>query len=54
MTVMSKQAINLQTRTVDGVSIRFAESEPRDDHPLLTSPWPESNGGYATVERRSP
>ena len=42
MTVMSKHAIQPQTRTIDGVSIRFAESEPRDDHALLTSPWPES------------
>jgi pimeloyl-ACP methyl ester carboxylesterase len=42
MTVMSKQAIHPQSRTIDGVSIRFAESEPRDDHALLTSPWPES------------
>jgi pimeloyl-ACP methyl ester carboxylesterase len=29
-------------RTIDGLSIRFAESEERDDHALLLSPWPES------------
>lgn len=29
-------------RTIDGLSIRYAESEPRDDHALLLSPWPES------------
>ena len=29
-------------RTVDGLAIRFAESEERDDHALLLSPWPES------------
>jgi pimeloyl-ACP methyl ester carboxylesterase len=29
-------------RIVDGLSIRFAESEDRDDHALLLSPWPES------------
>jgi pimeloyl-ACP methyl ester carboxylesterase len=29
-------------RTIDGLSIRLAESEDRDDHALLLSPWPES------------
>jgi pimeloyl-ACP methyl ester carboxylesterase len=29
-------------RTIDGLSIRFAESEEGDDHALLLSPWPES------------
>jgi pimeloyl-ACP methyl ester carboxylesterase len=29
-------------RTIDGLSIRVAESEDRDDHALLLSPWPES------------
>src|SRR3982074_2859251 len=32
----------MQFRTIDGLSIRFAESEHGDDHPLLLSPWPES------------
>src|SRR5579864_9242930 len=36
------QTIRPQTRTVDGLSIRYAESEPRDEHALLFSPWPES------------
>jgi pimeloyl-ACP methyl ester carboxylesterase len=31
-----------QFRTIDGLSIRFAESDERDDHALLLSPWPES------------
>jgi pimeloyl-ACP methyl ester carboxylesterase len=31
-----------QFRTIDGLSIRFAESEERDDHALLLGPWPES------------
>jgi len=35
-------AIQTQFRTVDGLSIRFAESEDRDHHALLLSPWPES------------
>jgi pimeloyl-ACP methyl ester carboxylesterase len=35
-------SIRTQFRTIDGLSIRFAESEDRDDHALLLSPWPES------------
>jgi pimeloyl-ACP methyl ester carboxylesterase len=34
--------IQAQFRTIDGLTIRFAESEDRDDHALLLSPWPES------------
>src|SRR6185295_1990909 len=34
--------IHPQFRTIDGLSIRFAESEPHADHALLLSPWPES------------
>jgi pimeloyl-ACP methyl ester carboxylesterase len=32
----------MRFRTIDGLSIRFAESQDRDDHALLLSPWPES------------
>jgi hypothetical protein len=42
MAVKSKHAIRPQFRTIDGVSIRFAESESQRVHALLTSPWPES------------
>jgi pimeloyl-ACP methyl ester carboxylesterase len=35
-------SIEMQYRTVDGLSIRFAESEDREEHALLLSPWPES------------
>jgi pimeloyl-ACP methyl ester carboxylesterase len=52
MTVVSKNAINPQSRTIDGVSIRFAESEPRDDNALLTSPWPESLYAYEPMWTR--
>jgi hypothetical protein len=31
----------MKFRTIDGLSIRFAESEVKDDHVLLLSPWPE-------------
>jgi len=34
--------IEMQFRVIDGLSVRFAESEDRDDHALLLSPWPES------------
>src|ERR1700752_921969 len=42
MTTKSSELIQTQVRTIDGLSIRYAESEPRDDHALLLSPWPES------------
>jgi pimeloyl-ACP methyl ester carboxylesterase len=35
-------SIEPRFRTIDGLRIRFAESEQRDDHALLLSPWPES------------
>ena len=36
------QTIQPQVRVIDGLAIRYAESEPRADHALLLSPWPES------------
>jgi serine O-acetyltransferase len=42
MTTTSSQLIQRRVRTIDGLSIRYAESEPRDDRALLLSPWPES------------
>ena len=42
MTTALSQSIHPQVRTIEGLSIRYAESEPRDDHALLLSPWPES------------
>src|SRR5262245_42738885 len=38
----SSQSIRPQIRSIDGLSIRYAESERRDAHALLLSPWPES------------
>jgi len=35
-------SIEPQFRTVDGLTIRYAESAPNEDHALLLSPWPES------------
>jgi pimeloyl-ACP methyl ester carboxylesterase len=44
MTVLLHTSIQPQFRTVDGLSIRYAESEDpgRGVHALLLSPWPES------------
>jgi pimeloyl-ACP methyl ester carboxylesterase len=38
----SNTPIETRFRTIEGLSIRFAESEDRDVHALLLSPWPES------------
>src|SRR6476659_6548184 len=32
----------MQFRVIDGLTVRFAQSQDRDDHALLLSPWPES------------
>jgi pimeloyl-ACP methyl ester carboxylesterase len=42
MTVTLNPTIRTQFRTIDGLSIRFAESERAGDDALLLSPWPES------------
>jgi len=42
MTTLLSQSIQTQFRTIDGLSIRYAESERRDNHAMLLSPWPES------------
>src|SRR5262245_47844309 len=44
--------ISTQFRTIDGVSIRFAESAPRDEHALLLSPWPETLFAFAQMWER--
>jgi len=42
MSRWSNTPIETQFRTIDGLTIRFAQSEDRDDHAVLLSPWPES------------
>ena len=42
MTTTLSESIRTQYRTIDGLSIRYAESNEREDHALLLSPWPES------------
>ena len=41
-----------QLRTIDGLSIRYAESEPRNTDALLLSPWPESIYSYESTWTR--
>jgi pimeloyl-ACP methyl ester carboxylesterase len=38
----SDTPIEAHFRTIDGLAVRFAESEHRGEHALLLSPWPES------------
>jgi hypothetical protein len=47
VTLPFSQAIQPRFRTIDGLSIRYAESEDRADHALLLGPWPESLYCYA-------
>jgi pimeloyl-ACP methyl ester carboxylesterase len=42
LNIWSNPPMQTRFRTIDGLSIRFAEGEQRDDHALLLSPWPES------------
>jgi pimeloyl-ACP methyl ester carboxylesterase len=52
MTVSLNESIQTRYRTIDGLSIRFAESEARNDHALLLNPWPESLFAYAPMWSR--
>jgi pimeloyl-ACP methyl ester carboxylesterase len=42
LTTWLNTPIQMQFRVIDGLSVRFAKSDKRDDHALLLSPWPES------------
>ena len=52
MTLPSSQVIQPRFRTIDGLSIRYAESEDGADHALLLGPWPESLYCYAQIWSR--
>jgi pimeloyl-ACP methyl ester carboxylesterase len=52
VTLPSNQHIQPRFRTIDGLSIRYAESEDRGDHALLLGPWPESLRCYAPTWSR--
>jgi pimeloyl-ACP methyl ester carboxylesterase len=49
---LSEIAANPTFRTIDGVSIRFVESAPRNSNALLFSPWPESILAYEATWSR--
>ncbi len=44
MTTWLNAPFEMRFRVIDGLTIRFAQSDDRDrqDHALLLSPWPES------------
>ncbi len=42
MTIWLNTSFQMKFRVIDGLTVRFAQSEDRDDHALLLSPWPES------------
>src|SRR5262249_47924283 len=52
VTVSLNESIQTQFRPIDGLSIRCAESEDRDQHALLLSPWPESLFAFAPMWSR--
>ena len=45
-------AVEPTFRSIDGVSVRYVESEPRNSDALLLSPWPESILCYEPVWSR--
>jgi pimeloyl-ACP methyl ester carboxylesterase len=52
VTLTLNTSIQTQVRTIDGLSIRFAESEDRQNHALLLSPWPESLYAFEPIWSR--
>src|SRR6476646_8329424 len=42
----------MQFRVIDGLTVRVAQSQDRDDHALLLSPWPESLLAFEPVWTR--
>ena len=42
MTTWLNTPFQMQFRVIDGLTVRFAQSEDRNAHALLLSPWPES------------
>jgi pimeloyl-ACP methyl ester carboxylesterase len=52
VTTSLNTSIQPRDRTIDGLSIRFAESEDRDTDALLLSPWPESLFAFESLWSR--
>jgi pimeloyl-ACP methyl ester carboxylesterase len=48
----SNSPIEPRFRTIDGLTVRFAESEPRGDDALLLNPWPESLFAFEPIWAR--
>jgi pimeloyl-ACP methyl ester carboxylesterase len=49
----SSEAVRTQVRRIDGLSIRYAESDPdREADALLLNPWPESVFAFSTIWSR--
>ena len=42
VTTWLNTSFEMQFRVIDGLTVRFAQSDNRGDHALLLSPWPES------------
>ena len=49
---LSEIAAKPAFRTIDGVSIRFVESDQRNADALLLNPWPESVFAYEPIWSR--
>ena len=43
MPASARSVIKTQVRKIDGLSIRYAESEPREVSAILLSPWPRAS-----------
>ena len=52
MTIWLNTSFQMQFRVIDGLTVRFAQSEDRDDHAMLLSPWPESLLAYEQIWTR--
>ena len=52
MTTWLNTSFEMQFRVIDGLTVRFAQSEHRGDHALLLSPWPESLLAFEPVWSR--
>ncbi len=52
MTTPARTPVHLQLRIIDGLSIRFTESDGRNNGALVLSPWPESLFAFEPIWAR--
>jgi pimeloyl-ACP methyl ester carboxylesterase len=52
VTTWLNTSFEMQFRVIDGLTIRYAQSEHRGDHALLLNPWPESLLAFEPVWSR--